>query len=138
MKAFAAEVRIKATPESVWTTLMDVGRWHELDSSITRVEGTPALGATVTVHAKVGRAFPLKVVEFEPSRRMVLSGGMPLGLFKGQRTYALTPEADGTVRFAMREAFSGLLAPLITKSIPNLQPSFDEFTANIKKRSEQP
>jgi hypothetical protein len=42
------------------------------------------------------------------------------------------------VTFAMREAFSGLLAPLITKAIPDLQPSFDEFAANLKKRSEQP
>ena len=63
---------------------------------------------------------------------------MPLGLFKGQRTYSVTSEGDGTVTFAMREVFSGLLAPLITKSIPDLQPSFDEFAANLKTRSEQP
>jgi hypothetical protein len=109
-----------------------------LDSSIERVDSIPALGATVTVHAKVGRAFPLKVVDFVPNQRMVLAGGMLLGLFKGQRTYSATSEGDETVTFAMREAFSGLLAPLITKSIPDLQPSFDEFAANLKTRSEQP
>ena len=138
MKAFSTNARIRSTTERVWRTLMDTGGWPALDSSIDRVDGTPALGATVTVHGKVGRAFPLKVVDFVPNQRMVLAGGMPLGLFKGQRTYTVTSEGDGTVTFAMREAFSGPLAPLITRSIPDLQPSFDEFAANLKKRLEQP
>ena len=117
---------------------MDTARWPELDSSIARVEGTPALGASIKIHAKAGRAFPLKVVEFTPDQGMVFSGGMPLGLFTGRRTYAVTAEAGGTVAFTMREEYTGLLAPLITKSIPDLQPSFDEFAANLKKRAEQP
>ena len=137
MKTFSTTVRIRSTSERVWRSLMDVGRWPELDSSIKRVDGTPELGATVTVHAKIGRAFPLKVVDCTPNQRMVLSGGMPLGLFKGQRTYSVTADGDGMVTFAMREVFTGLLAPLITRSIPDLQPSFDEFAANLKTRSEQ-
>ena len=40
------------------------------------------------------------------------SGGMPFGLFKGERTFTLTPRS-GAVEFAMREVFSGLLSPLI-------------------------
>ena len=135
---FETTTRIRSKTERVWQTLMDTGQWPGLDSSIDRVDGIPALGATVTVHAKVGRAFPLKVVDFVPNQRMVLAGGMLLGLFKGQRTYSVTSEGDGTVTFAMREVFSGLLAPLITKSIPDLQPSFDEFAATLKTRSEQP
>ena len=138
MKAFSTATRIRSTPNRVWRTLLDTGGWPALDSSIDRVDGRPALGATLTVHVKVGRAFPLKVVDFEANQRMVLVGGLPLGLFRGQRTYTVTSEGDGTVKFAMREAYSGLLAPLITKSIPDLQPSFDEFAANLKKRSEQP
>ena len=136
MKSFSTSIRIRSTPEKIWSALMDTGRWSELDSSIVRVDGTPALGVTVTVHAKIGRAFPLKVVEFTPRERMVLSGGMPLGLFKGARTYTVARHADSTMEFTMREVYTGLLAPLITKSIPDLQPSFDEFAANLKKRAE--
>jgi hypothetical protein len=137
MKTFTTTVRIRSTAERVWQNLMDVRRWPELDASIVRVEGTPALGATVTIHARAGRAFPLTVVEYTPNQRLVLSGGMPLGLFKGQRTYTVTADGDSTVTFTMHEGFTGLLAPLITRSIPDLQPSFDEFAANLKKRSEQ-
>jgi hypothetical protein len=89
--------------------------------------GRIADGERVTVYAKAtpGRAFPLTVKEFEPKRKMVWSGGMPLGLFTGKRTYTLTPAEDGSVAFAMREEFSGLLAPLITRSIPDLQSAFE-------------
>jgi hypothetical protein len=62
---------------------------------------------------------------------------MPLGLFTGTRTFTLTLADGGTVTFAMHEAFSGLLAPLITRSIPDLQPAFAAFAADLKRRAEQ-
>ena len=43
---------------------------------------------------------------------MVFSGGMPLGLFRGVRTYTL--DADGTAtRFHMREEYAGPLLNMI-------------------------
>jgi hypothetical protein len=140
MKAFATETRIDATPERVWSTLLDVSRWPTFDPAIERVDGTPALGARMTAHTTRSRAFPMTVRTLLPEQQMVLVGGMPLGLFiglfKGQRTYTLDPTADGSVRFSMREEFSGLLAPLIERSIPDMQPSFDAFAANLKAASE--
>lgn len=38
---------------------------------------------------------------------MAWLGGMPLGLFKGVRTYTLTPEGEGRTRFVMREECTG-------------------------------
>ena len=61
---------------------------------------------------------------------------MPFGLFKGQRTFTLLEHPDGTVAFCMIETFSGLLSPLIERSIPNLQPAFDEFAAALKEQAE--
>lgn len=62
---------------------------------------------------------------------------MPLGPFKGERIFELQPLDSGGVEFAMREDYSGLLAPLISKSIPDLQPAFDEFAACLKARAEK-
>jgi hypothetical protein len=95
------------------------------------VEGTIAPGNKLKVFTKLspGQAFPVKVSEFTPPSRMAWTGGMSLGLFKGERTYTLTPK-DGGVEFAMREEFAGLMAPIITKSIPDLQPAFDGFAAD--------
>jgi hypothetical protein len=68
---------------------------------------------------------------------MVWSGGMPLGLFTGTRTFTLTPRSDGSTEFTMREEFRGLLAPLIGRSIPDLQPAFDAFAAALKREAER-
>jgi hypothetical protein len=66
----------------------------------------------------------------------VCTSGMPLGLFTGARRYTLTPSAQDGVTFAMREEYSGPLAPLIARLIPNLQPSFEAFAADLKRRAE--
>jgi hypothetical protein len=67
---------------------------------------------------------------------MVWTGGMPLGLFKGERTFLLTPGSNERIDFSMREEYSGLMAPLICRSIPNLQPAFDEFASDLKRAAE--
>jgi len=67
---------------------------------------------------------------------MVWASGMPFGLFRGERTFRLTPVGKQT-RFEMREEFTGLMLPLIWKSIPNLNPSFKKFADGLKAHVEQ-
>ncbi len=138
MKSFAVSTFIHASPDVVWGLLTDGPGWVGWNPTVEKVEGAIVAGGRVTVSTKVspGRAFPVRVSEFDAPRRMVWTGGMPLGLFKGERTYTLTPR-DGGVEFSMREVFSGPMAGLITKSIPDLQPSFDEFASALKRRAEQ-
>lgn len=60
---------------------------------------------------------------------------MPLGLFTGERTYTLTSEGTGT-RFRMREEYTGPLAGMIFKSIPDLGPAFQQFADGLKQKTE--
>jgi hypothetical protein len=90
----------------------------------------------MTYEAVPGRAFPVTVAELEPTVRMTWRGGMPLGLFKGVRTYSLVPADVSETRFERREQFSGPLLPLISRSMPDLQPSFDQFARGLKARVE--
>lgn len=138
MKEFRSTVRIAAEPEVIWAILTDASQWTAWNPTVNKVEGTIAAGETVKVFAKISpdRAFAVKVSEFSPPSRMVWTGGMPLGLFKGQRVFALTKTEAGQTEFAMHEKFTGLMAPLITKSIPDLQPTFDEFSAALKAHAE--
>jgi uncharacterized protein YndB with AHSA1/START domain len=137
VKFFEAASTINATPEQVWSVLTDGEKFPEWDSGIDRVEGKIAPGATIKLFVKVnpGRAFPLKVTEFAAPRRMVFSGGMPLGLFKGVRTYTLEP-SGGATAFRMREVYTGPLLGMIWKSIPDLGPSFKQFANGLKVRAE--
>lgn len=139
MKSFATRILIQADRAAVWRILTDAPSYPSWNTTVSRVDGRIALGEKVTVHAKVapGRAFPVEVVVFDAPNRMVWRGGMPLGLFKGERTYELRAAGAGSVEFAMHEAYTGWLAPLITKSIPDLQPAFDEFAACLKARAER-
>jgi hypothetical protein len=135
---FEASSVIHADPAAVWAVLTDGPAWTTWDSAVARFEGTIAPGHKVTVYPEINpkRGFPVRVVEFVPAERMTWRGGMPLGLFTGTRTYVLTPQADGSVRFAMREEYTGPLAGLIGRSIPDLGPSFTRFADGLKQRVE--
>jgi len=139
VKSFAVTTSIHAAPERIWAILTEAARYPAWNPTVTRVEGKIAPGERVVMHVAMttGRAFPVTVSRFEPARRMTWEGGLPLGLFKGVRTFTLTPHVDGTVDFAMREEFSGLLAPLIGRTIPDLQPAFNEFAAALKREAER-
>ena len=140
MKSFSVRTLIRATPERIWALLTDAAGYTRWNNTVNKVEGKIVPGGSVTVHPKInpGRAFPVKVTEFEPSRRMVWTGGMPLGIFKGERTFTLEPGSNGEVEFSMREEYTGLMAPLIGRSIPDLQPAFDEFASDLKRAAEAP
>jgi uncharacterized protein YndB with AHSA1/START domain len=137
MRYYEAGSHIEANPEKVWPVLTDIDAWPTWESGVTKVDGRLALGQklSITVSANPGRAFPVKVVQLSEPEQMVFVGGMPLGLFTGKRTYTLAPEATGT-RFTMREEYSGPLAGMIFKSIPDLGPSFRQFADGLKQRAE--
>ena len=139
MRSYEATTGIDAVPAQVWAVLSDIARWPSWDSGVTKVDGRLALDEklSITVAANPGRAFPVKVVTLDEPDRIVFRGGMPLGLFTGERTYTL--ELAGTAtRFTMRERYTGPLAGMIFKSIPDLGPSFQQFADGLKQQAESP
>lgn len=137
MRSFEVRRTIAASPERVWACLTDGPGLVASGLGLLRLEGNIAPGASLKLwsEANPGRAFGLQVAEFEPSRRMVWKGGLPLGLFTGTRVFTLTPGAGGT-EFHMREEFSGPLAGLIGRSIPDLTPSFEKFGDGLRQMAE--
>ncbi len=91
----------------------------------------PALVSTINPK----RTFKLKVTDLNKPTRMVWSSGMPFGLFTGRRTFTLT-ERGGSTEFSMTEAFTGPLAGMITKAIPDMTESFNQFAEGLKTASE--
>jgi hypothetical protein len=139
MKAYHASSSIEATPEAIWAILTDAAAYARWDSGVARVDGRIAPGERIKVVAESnpGRAFPVRVTEFEPGRQMTWRGGMPLGLFKGVRTFTLSPRANGTTEFTMREEYTGPLLPLMWRAMPDLGPSFQRFADGLKARAER-
>jgi hypothetical protein len=139
MKVFQATTTIAATPETIWAILTNASGYPEWDPGVERIEGQIAPGEKITAYTKLspGRAFPATVTAFEPSRKMIWASGMPLGLFKGERTFTLSPQSQGTTTFTLREEFSGPLLALIGRSIPNMTATFEQFAAGLKSRAER-
>ena len=138
MVSYNTSIRIVATAEAVWDILIDVNSWTEWNQTVLEIEGDAAPGGMVKLRAKANpkRTFDLTVSEFDAPNRMVWTGGMALGLFKGERTFTIDRRGVG-VEFGMQEVYSGLISGMITRSIPDLQPSFDEFAAALKARAER-
>jgi uncharacterized protein YndB with AHSA1/START domain len=113
MKSYAATAMIEASPEAIWAILTDAPDYNQWDSGVERVDGRIAPGEKIKVVSKAnpGRDFPVTVTEFAPAQRMTWTGGIPLGLFKGVRTFELSPQGDGATKFAMREEYTGPLLP---------------------------
>jgi hypothetical protein len=138
MRYHEATSTIAASAEAVWAVLSDGASWPSWDSGVDAVDGRLAMNETVKIHSQAapGRAFPVRVTRFDPPAHLRLSGGMPLGLFRGVRTYEVSQRADDQVAFRMREEYSGPLLPLIWRSIPDLGPSFQRFARGLKQRVE--
>lgn len=137
MKEYKASTTIRASPEKIWTILIDGASWPQWDPSCEKIEGRIAPGEKLKAFTKLspGRAFPVKVSEFVPHQKMTWTGGMPLGLFKGVRTFTLTPRGD-QVEFTLHEVFSGPMLALIGGSIPDMSEAFQKFVEGLKRRAE--
>ena len=125
-------------PEAVWAVLTDGTAWPSWDSGVDRVDGQIAPGEKITIRSQAapGRAFPVRVTDFDPPARLRFSGGMPLGLFRGVRTFEVSPDGTGGTAFRVREEYTGPLVGLVWRSMPDLGPSFDQFAQGLKRRAE--
>ena len=136
---FEASTTINTSPETVWKLITDAKKHLEWNPTLDRVEGSIGLGEKVTFYLKrnPSRGFPTTTTEMIPNRKMVAGDGMPLGLFKGVRTYTLTPKGDNQTEFHLKEEFSGLLLPLFKRGIPDMSDEFKEIVAGLKAHAEQ-
>ena len=139
MRSFEAGTRIDAPPAAVWAVLADVASWRDWDSGVDRVEGRVALGERITIYATMirSRPFSVTVTDVRPGEGMLWRGGLPLGLAVIDRSYSLDAQADGSTVLTVREDHTGPLAGLLGRTTPDLNPSFRQFCAGIKQRTER-
>jgi hypothetical protein len=138
MKVFEASTTINADPETIWNILANASGYPDWDPAMDHIKGKLAPGETVKFFTKLSdQAFPVKVTAFEPGVKMVLTGGMPFGLFKSERTHTLLPGNDGQTTFHTQEVFSGLLLSVFGKNLPDLTENFRGFAAALKQQAEK-
>jgi hypothetical protein len=131
-------INIQSKPEAIWKLLTDAAGMTTWNSTLISVEGTIAFNNKIKLKSKLApeRTFTLTITEFSAAQKLVWSDGAA-PMFKGVRTYTLTPKADGTTDFRMVEVISGLMLPLIGGSLPDFRPNFEQIAADLKRAAEK-
>jgi hypothetical protein len=137
VRSFKSSILINATPQQVWEVLVDTEKWPEWDPTCEKIEGRVGLGNKLRAFSKLSpeRGFAVKVSELDEPSLMVWRGGMPFGLFTGERTFQLLTRGEQT-DFSLREVFRGPMLALIGRSLPDLGDAFDQFCQGLKARVE--
>ena len=130
-------VHVRAPASKLWSLLTNAADFPRWNSTVSSIEGDIALGRKLKLRVPVSdRTFSPKVTAFEPDRRMVWSDGMA-PMFKGERTFELTQQQDGSTDFEMVEVFSGIMLPMIKGSLPDFGPPFEAYAADLKRETER-
>lgn len=133
----AVSIRVKAPAEKIWSLLTDAAAFPRWNSTVTSIKGEIAVGQKLELRVPISdRTFTPKVTELEANKRMVWSDGMA-PMFKGVRTFTLTPVEDGSTDFSMVEVFTGLMLPMIKRSLPDFGPAFEKYAADLKREAER-
>jgi hypothetical protein len=131
-----AVIDIDATPEAVWEVLTDFeayGQW----SNFSAAEGTARVGTRLTMRMP-GMSFRPTVTVATPGQELRWVGTLFVKqLFRGQHSFILSPNHDGTTRLTNREEFSGAL---VTLTLPLLRTrrndGYAAFNKGLKQRVE--
>lgn len=129
---------IRASADRIWALLTNASDFPRWNSTVTSIDGAIALGERLELRVKAAptRTFKPRVTKFDAQRSMEWSDGMA-PMFKGVRTFTLTPKGDGSTDFSMVEVLAGWMLPLIKGSLPDFRPSFAAYAADLKREAER-
>ncbi len=138
MSEIETTTTIHAPLERIWGILTDVSAYPEWDPSCERIVGSVSLAAKLEVFSTLapGRGFFVRVTELVPNELMTWSGGLPLGLLKGVRTFSLRETGAGAITFTLREVLRGPMLKVFRRHLPDMTEPFDKFARGLKDRAE--
>ena len=122
MHRIETQIEINAPAERVWSLLMDFPSYPSWNPFIRSIDGNPMVGQSLNVliqppGSKAMRFRPT-VLKVEPNREFRWKGKLLVpGLFDGEHYFQLEPKPGGGLVFRQGEVFSGLLVPLLKRSL---------------------
>lgn len=134
-------INIDASPRAIWDVLTDFAAYRDWNPFMDRIEGAPEVGTKLVVHMTPpggrGMTFKPTVLAATPGQELRWLGKLGFGgLFDGEHTFVLTPNADGTTRLTHGEHFSGVLVALFKGTLSNSHAGFEAFNSALKQRVE--
>ena len=139
MRTVTHSIDIPASPATVWQVLTRTDRYSEWNPFMTELSGQLAVGERLRVTIRPGR----RTMTFRPTVLAVEDGTLirwrgtagVRGIFDGEHELRLEPGPDGSTRFVQREAFSGLLVPLLRRVLVDTEAGFAAMNAALRDRA---
>ena len=133
-------VEIRASPEKVWSLLIDClawPRWYKHCSDVSLIKGGPVLQAGAVFRFKtLQHYFEPQVVTFDPSHMLVWSAKGPAGT-SGAHAWYIEARPTGC-RVVTEEVQSGLLLLFLGSRVrAQLLSSHEDWVQSLKKMSEE-
>jgi hypothetical protein len=137
MKAFTAMTEIEAPAQTIWQLLTDTAKYLDWNPNLLKAEGNIAQQEELKLYFQdaPNRPATVKVVEFEPNRKMVWRSNSAMGFGRMVRTYKLEP-LGSKILFSIIEEYKGLLAPVFSHTLVDLRPAYTHFCEALKQKAE--
>lgn len=131
------EIRIDASSEKVWETLMDVESYSKWNPLVKSISGIVKEGERIKVDLP-GMTFKPTVLVINPSKEFRWLGHLFIkGLFDGEHCFELMTNKDGSTTFLHSEQFSGILVPLFKRwFLSGTKTGFEVMNKKLKERVE--
>ena len=143
MHEIMTTLEINAPPRSVWKVLVDFGAHSQWNPLVRSIEGSPREGETLKVSIQqaggMGMTFRPRVLRAVPDQELRWLGRVVLpGIFDGEHFFKIEPLDGGRrTKFIQGERFTGLLVPVLRKSLDSVtRERFEAMNHALKTRVE--
>ena len=144
MHEIVTRTDINAPPREVWTVLVDFPEHRHWNPFVRSIEGSPREGERLKVFVQPvggkGMTFRPRVLRAVPEEELRWLGRVVLpGIFDGEHFFKIEPLDEGRrTRFTQGERFTGLLVPLLRKSLDRgTREGFEAMNQALKARAEE-
>lgn len=142
MNHIQTDILIEATPEKVWSVLLDFDSYPDWNPFVVFISGEQHVGTSLRIHVRPpgqkGMVFHPKLLVLEPQRELRWKGKLFVkGLFDGEHYFRLEDAGEGRTRFIHGELFSGILVGVFAKMLEKTVLGFHAMNEALKERCEK-
>jgi hypothetical protein len=137
------QIDIEAPAERVWMLLTDFPFYPRWNPFVRSIEGMLEVGHSLSVFIQPvggsGMRFRPTVLAVQPGREFRWKGKLLLpGIFDGEHYFRLQPKPGGGTTFHQGEIFSGILVPLLRRSLDGAtKQGFIAMNEALKREAEK-
>lgn len=130
---------IPASPEAIWSVLLDFPSHAQWNPFILSLEGEAKIGERLDVtlrgkNSSKGMTFQPTVLQVNPPVRFAWRGRFLIpGLFNGTHEFILDPLTQGGTRLVHKETFRGRLVPLLGGMFKGTDQGFVSMNLALEK-----